>query len=112
MLLPELGLLHPKFSIEPLQLQNETMMYSTDECCVERKHDKITICVANATQEGQTDLSLMLPIISQDEKEGYDISYLVSYAMVVYHLDPSFGVQVEYWSSSYGSFIKLDEKIR
>ena len=49
--------------------------------------DKITIMIDGATESEQHDLSMMLPLVFQDDVEGYDLGALVDKAMEAYSLN-------------------------
>ena len=70
--------------------------------------DKITILIDDTSEEEQHDLSMMLPLVFQDDVEGYDLGALVDKAMEAYNLKSRFGVQVDYWANTFNAFFICD----
>ena len=70
--------------------------------------DKIHIILDETPAEEQENVELLLPLIFQDDVEGYDLGALVDKAMEVYKLNPRCGVQVDYWANSFGSYFICD----
>ena len=59
---------------------------------VSPEKDRVRIIVNGAAQDQQLDLSMMLPLIFQDDTEGYDLGALIDKAMEAYQLKSRFGV--------------------
>ena len=68
------------------------------------KRTTITVLTANLDLNDQLNLTqrnieLELPLIYEIDEEGYDLCALVGKAMEAYHLEPEYGLQVDYWSN-------------
>lgn len=70
--------------------------------------DLIKIIVDGQELNDQVDLTVQLPLIFEDEHEGYNLETLVDKAMEFYNLDHRCGVQVDYWANSFGTFYHCD----
>lgn len=64
------------------------------------KHE-VKVWIDGTPEEDQMEITLALPVICQDDVEGFDLSLIVERAMEVYKL-PKSGVQVEYLAKSIG----------
>ena len=64
-----------------------------------KRNSRITVLIANTDPEDSLKLEYEIPCIVKDSVVGYDLALLVRSTMDAYHLDPKFGIQVDYWSS-------------
>ena len=65
----------------------------------EQRSSRITVLIANTNPEDSLKIEHELPCIVRNNVVGYDLATLVGVTMDAYHLDPKFGIQVDYWSS-------------
>ena len=78
------------------------------------KRTNITVLVANLDINDQLNSNQLLieaelPLISQDNVEGYDLRTLVNKAIVTYNLKTEFGIQVDYWSNSMQMYVVCED---
>ena len=50
-----------------------------------------------------------MPCIVSEDDVSYDLTFLVSKTMEAYQLDPSKGIQIDYWSCQMQTFILVED---
>ena len=70
---------------------------------------RITVHIANTEPHNSLKVQYDMPCIVSEDNVSYDLTFLVAKTMEVYQLDPSKGIQIDYWSCQMQTFILVED---
>jgi len=100
----------------PRRRSSETQNLSCGESKITEKSKNQKPCkqievevLVNFTDEFDEKLTLKTyqKLVTQNDTEGIDLNAVVKETLNHYKLDPAYGIEVEYWSSYYQTYVSL-----